>query len=452
MNYNEKLTWILDRKNKTIADAQVYRENIDFVHSLGKKCDCVGWSELSMDEADADAVLASIRECCNENGWLARGIYERTYTDFESDWYELKTDDFKDNTVFEVITAKGENGEEIQLDVIRAYRELTSSPKERFGIYVSERFRNACIKNNIADVDFCWIPDKGKYKAEQYFCMQPLKTIPRIAHTKGLNVTHTERLQALGGALPVLGSIFYNLQLILLPDFYLKKDLPDGGIVCAYSPKRYSYCSHCKILIHKATAECLIAEKALSRSNLIPACVVDECPVGYVLEETAKMPKIAAEYIENAYRQYEELKAKDRPQYAISEKEALKLLRKTKSERKVDFNKKLNKKCAEQIENTAYTVLLPYYMVCDGGLLSDEYTFLPYNESLVATERFFEELKKEELLTAKPDGIVIAACIDGDFVLAKADGRVVRFSHEAPEVINEWQGVAAFFADAINEV
>ena len=53
MNYKEHLTWILDKKNHRFGDDK-YQENIDFVHSLGKKCDCVGWSELDLDEPDVD--------------------------------------------------------------------------------------------------------------------------------------------------------------------------------------------------------------------------------------------------------------------------------------------------------------------------------------------------------------------------------------------------------------
>ena len=135
----------------------------------------------------------------------------------------------------------------------------------------------------------------------------------------------------------------------------------------------------------------------------------------------------------------------------VKEKEALKFLRKTKTERKEDFNKRLTKKIAEAITDPLYCSILPYYLVCDGGLLSDEYSFLSYADSLKATEEFFEDLEKEELLEAKPDGVVIATCADGDSVLLTGDKKVIRFSHEAPDIISEWQGIAKFFVEAINE-
>lgn len=451
MKYDEKLTWILDRKNKKIGDEKAYQENIDFVHSLGKKCDCVGWSELDMNDTDADSVLDAIQNCCKENGWLARGIYERVYTDIVSDWYELKTEYFKDNTICSPETVMSDSGDEINLDVIRAYRELKPAPKERFGIYVSERFRNACMKHNIADVDFCWIQDNGKYEAEQYFYIQPGKNIPRIAYGRELDVSKIDRLQALGGFLPKIGSVFYNLQLICLQDCYLKEDMPDGGIAYVYCPSGYHFAGRYKILIHKDIAELLIAEKALARSALTPAYVAEECPAGYILDATAKKPKIPDDHIQKSLLAFERLKAKNRPQYIISEKEAVKFLRKAKNERKKEFNKKIKADYVWEIENSAHKAVLSYYMVCDGGLLSDEYTFLSYCDSLTVTEEFFASLQKEELLQDKPVGIVIATCIDGDFVLVREDGTVIRFSHEAPECVNEWQSVANFFVDALND-
>ena len=40
---------------------------------------------------------------------------------------------------------------------------------------------------------------------------------------------------------------------------------------------------------------------------------------------------------------------------------------------------------------------------------------------------------------------------DGDKVLLCENGSVIRFSHEAPEVIADWQSLAHFVADAVEE-
>ncbi len=451
MNFKENLLWILDKKNHRFEEKS-YQENIDFVHSLGKKCDCVGWSQLSMDEPDADEILDKIQAFCKENGWRARGWYERTYTDFESDWYELKTEDFKDNTVLDKIPVETQTGKKIYLEVISAYHELNISPKGFREICVPDKFRKVCIDNGITDVDFCWVQDKGRYEAEQYFYMFPHKFIPRIIYDKSINKNQAARLQKLGGYLPEIASIFYDLEHIHLQDCYIKEDMPSGGIAYVYCPSTYDFCGRYRILIHKDTAEMLIKQKALSRANLTPACVVDKCPEGYDCDKTEVAPIPEKEYMESCLKAYERLMAKDRPEYIVKEKEALKYLRKTKSERKADFNKCLAKKCVQEVSASVYNSVLPYYQVCNGGLLSDEYTFLSYEDSLKVTNEFFEGLKNEELLEVKPDGIVIASCADGDFVLLTENEKVIRFSHEAPDIVSEWQSIANFFVEAINDV
>ena len=137
--------------------------------------------------------------------------------------------------------------------------------------------------------------------------------------------------------------------------------------------------------------------------------------------------------------------------HIVKDKEALKFLRKIKIERKSDFNKALSKKHIEEISASIYNSIVPYYQVSNGGLLSDEYTFLSYADSLEATKEFFENIEKEELLEAKPCGAVIATCADGDSILLTDKEKVIRFSHETPEVTSEWQNIAMFFVEAIND-
>lgn len=449
VKYKEKLLWILDKENSKFDD-NYYQENIDFVHSLGKKCDCVGWSELDMDDADADEILDRIAAFCKENGYNARGWYEREYTDVVSDWYEIKHEPFRDNTVVDVITVSAQNGDDLRLDVISAYHELKVAPKGFWKVCVPDRFRKACIKNGITDVTFCWVKDKGKYEAEQYFYAYPSRYVSRIAYDRSIRQEQTERLTALGGKLPKIAGVIHNLDHIHLQDCYLNEDMPSGGIVHVYCPSAYDFCGRHKILIHKDTAEALMREKAISKEDIVPVCVVEKCPEGYELDFTEREPVPTKEYVKNSFTEYEKLNAKGRPQYVIKEKEALTLLRKAKRERKDDFGKAISKKSAEQISDAVYKLLLPYYSVCNGALLSDEYTFLSYTDSSDMTEEFFENVEKEELLSEKPCGVVIATCADGDAVLLTKNGGVFRWSHEAPEIIYEWQGIAKFFVDALN--
>lgn len=111
------------------------------------------------------------------------------------------------------------------------------------------KFRNACIKNGVNDVNFCWVKDKGKYEAEQYFQIYPRK-LKRIPNSK---------------------------------------------------------------------------------------------------------------YVAQMQIEYEKLNKKGRPVRSISEKDALKILRKAKADRKEDFSKRIGKSQIEEI-TTEFESLLPYFL------------------------------------------------------------------------------------------
>ena len=135
----------------------------------------------------------------------------------------------------------------------------------------------------------------------------------------------------------------------------------------------------------------------------------------------------------------------------LVEKDALKILRKAKADRKEDFGKKLSKVKAEALFETKHAPILPYYLITNGGWLSDEYRLLSVDESIAETKEFYNLLESEELLEAKPDGIVICTCANGDWVLQLRDGAVIRFSHETPEITEKWPSLEQFIVDSIND-
>ncbi len=455
MEFKEELQWILDKKNDK-SSPEKWQQNIDFVHFLGKKCDCVGWSKLNMDEPDADHILNEIKKFCKENGWTARGYYTRTYPEMESDWFELKPKSLDGYKVADSVKVPGTDGSEITHAVICAYQESSRSPRISCDILISDHFRNACIKHNIKDVDFCWVKDKGKYDSAQWFYFYPRKMIAHIANTRKLTISNHFKLKALGGSLPKIASIFSELQYISLPDCYLKKDMPEEGFAYVYHTyvsdvNNKTYVDIDNVLIHKKTAQILISEKALSQNDLKPVFVLKNCPKGYNLYKTMIKPRPTDEYIAESFTLYEKIKNTVRPTRSISEKEALKVLRKAKSERKEDFQKKISKSSAEGISEEEYKLLLPYYQVANGGYLSDEYRMLSYEESLSYTKEFYDQLEKEELLENKPEGKVFVQCVDGDVLLVTKEGKVLLFGHEEPIVINEWKTISQFVFEAISD-
>ena len=452
MKIIETLDWILDNDDKSIADDDKYRLNIEFVHSLGLKCDCVGWSKLDLQNPRANEILSAIDSFCKKNGWKARGIYTRTYADYTSDWYEIVPAAFKDNTLYDSYECESERGETVKIFNLRAYHELRPSPKWWYeSILVPERFRDACVRHGITDVYFCWARDKGKYQAEQYFHLYCNKQIPTIAEGRNITIEDRDKIDALGGYLPKIADIFYKLQLIDLQECYIESDVPNCNIALAYSPKTFTYCGRNKFLIHKDFAQKLLQEKAISQSDLTPAVVVKELPSGYTLSHTVMPDRPIASCMQKSIAEYEKLKSTERPLRLISEKDAVKLLRLAKKERKEDFKKAFTKAKSVDITETSYAPLLPYYLIANGGYLSDEYELLSYDIATEENMLFTEELLTEELLEIKPDGIVIAKCPDGDKVLLCTDGKVIRFSHEEPVATEEWVSLAQFIADAINE-
>ena len=461
MKIIETLDWILDKNDKRINGEEEYLLNIDFIHSLGLKCDCVGWSTLDLQNPRADEILSAIDSFCKKNGWRARGIYTRKYADYTSDWYEMVPTTFKDNTLCDSYECESEQGETVKIYNLRAHHELRPSPKRWSleSMLVPERFRDACVRHGITDVDFCWAKDKGKYQAEQYFHLYCNYQIPTIASCRDITVEDKERIEALGGHLPQIAGIFYKLQQSDFQDCYLESNVPECNIAHAYLQRIYSPmfgepyvdCVKNKFLIHKDFVQILLQEKAISQSDLIPAMVVKELPSGYTLSHTVIPDRPIVSCLQKSISEYEKLKNTERPLRLISEKDALKLLRIAKKERKEDFKKAFPKAKSDDIAETNYAPILPYYLIANGGYLSDEYELLPYDIATEENKLFAQELLTEELLDAKPDGIVIAKCPDGDKILLCSDGKVIRFSHEQPVATEEWVSLAQFVADAINE-
>ena len=63
MNYTEQISWILDApvRPKTLQEQEEkFQKNIDFVHSLGLKCDSVGWSKLDLASPRTEEIFEKI--------------------------------------------------------------------------------------------------------------------------------------------------------------------------------------------------------------------------------------------------------------------------------------------------------------------------------------------------------------------------------------------------------
>ncbi len=487
--YRETLLWILDEENPRpgIWDEEMNRRRIAFVHSLGLKCDSVGWCELDLGAPEAATVLAAIEDFCRADGWRARGWYNVEYQNPDCEWYELITTSFRDNVVAEVQSFIAENGQEGTTLVLNAYRESCISPKERGWIYVPARFRDACEACGVTDVSFAWQRDKGKYAAESYFAIYPSRQIAHIGvdwkmRTKedvvGADVRRfypggdkdaiaiqwkyrsedRATVDAMGGWLARIAEVFYELN-IRLPACYPAAALPAGGMVLAHHDRNICrrWLPTCQVvLIHRDLARAMIEKKGLSDQWLRPALVVDELPIGYISVEATPPPVPSAAYIEDGLRAYEKHRSIPRPTRAVTEKETLSALRRAKKERREDFAKPLSAAHAAALEATPYAPLIALYRISDGGALSDEYELLSHAAAAEENAAFQSELAQEELLPEPPRGVVIGRCPDGDRLLLcdhdGACGTVLRLSHEEPAVSEEWKTLWQFVYEALTEI
>ena len=435
----ERLSWIIDRNKNACGDEKEWKENRDFVHSLGLKCDCVGWCNYDLESNDADGVLDRMDKYKEENRCYLRGYYRRTYPSQDSEWYTLH---------LKYIQSEYEENEE----EIRAYK----VPKNVHCIYenhksylalVSDEFRKICIEQQFSGVKFKWMKDIGKYKSDQYFSMYLTNKVPYFYSLNNLSVADPEgrmRLCKLGGKLPRLVNMFYDLD-IDMSVCIKKADLPNTDF-SYYNYDTYSYVET-DVLIRKRVAEILLQRRVISRSDLRAINIIDEIPSEYENYTSQELKPISEEDMEDSIKGYNEFLKIPKEERAISEKMALLLLRKQKRAEKEYFNKSLSKRNCEKLVGTIYETMIPYYKVCDGGVLSDEYTLLSYKESIDEKEEFKEEVKLEEWLVPT-EGVLIAKCADGDAVVLTYGKRVERISHEDYEITEVWDNVENFIYDA----
>ena len=458
----EHLLWILDGISEKIWDDEENQRRIDFVHSLGLKCDCVGWCNLNLSDPRSEDILDRIEEFCRENGWTARGIYERKYSDPDSQWFRLCYDPFNFSELSDNREEiRSSTGEDIFYPQVKAYTLIGNAPKEYDWKHqcVSEKFRDAYLSCNLSGLRYLWLRDVGKYQGPQYFIAAPEQRIPRVLCSKSFDYRDVKpehlpsypiynNIEQLGGMLPRIAQIFSTLD-IRLQNCYLQEDMPDASFADGHTGEYRLVSDRSDMLIRRDAAEQLLACKALMPNQLNPVCIVPEPIPGFLLLPTTEKPFPPSDVLDSRIEEYLQLIQANRPRRIVTEKDALRILKRAKKERTEDFKKVLPQKKRDLLVNTAYEPLIPYYAVCESGYLSDEYRLLSHSESLTTTVKFLEDMAKEETKDIDPDGIVIAICPDGDHVMLTPTGEVIRISHEVPEITEQWGSLELFIADTI---
>lgn len=473
----KQLDLIFDNTKVTFDDNDpVLEEIFQLIHSLGLKCDSVGWTKLDFTKPNAEECLMQIEEFVKEHKYLLRGMYREENWEIDSDWYALYPTQyipFNDDDNYEVI--EDQNGKEMFYTNLKSYKIPSNTPIlfDNMTVLVSDTFRKFCIEKEFTGVDFYWIKDIGKYDGPQFFGLKMDNKIDKYACDEGLDyspgyfegagklsylwfkftslirVTDKDQLKSryskIGGIPNRLYKSFYDLSLDL-PIYLPKHKMPDTD---------FAYVNHVKYnftLIRKNVAYILLKEKLIKKEHLMPILMYDTAPKGYAIRSSGRLQYPADTITENLWEQYEKILAKERPKRKITEKDALKLLRQIKKERGEDFDKALSKKKREELVSTKYESLIPYYGITRSCDLSDEYYLITYEDAVTATDEFVEDMEKENLEPIKPSGIVFGKCANGDFVILSDDNKVKKIGHEGgPHIIAEWDNLASFVYDVLEE-
>lgn len=449
MSYTETLIWRLDSSAHGAKFEADLEKGADFVRSLGLESEGIGWCEVDLSTPKCDEMLDQIGRFCKQTGMKAKGHYTRKYCAADSEWYRLKFDVFRAHETSDTFeTVKDARGKDLQLEKVRAYT-LTGGFKESQSQHcVPASFVDACAANGFNDLRFCWLRDVGRYAGTQYFAVLPEERAERVMGSFGYQWKSSspalmrlkpmyKTMVKLGGKLPKLAEIFGELD-ICLPNSYQRDDMPYTNFAYAYVPQ--SGLPKNDLLIDRQAAEKLIACGALHEDQLEPVCVCDAPISGYTVKKTAEKPFPTDAVLAERMDEYKSYISKEHPPRTISEKEAVKLFKITKTERPEDFEKPLPKKRRDELTDTEFAPLIPYYSVCGSGYLSDEFRLLDISEAKDETARLNE---------LGIDGTAIVECGDTDMVLLTQNGKVVQIEHDEPEIINSWDSLAAFFVYAM---
>ncbi len=486
MKIEEHLLWILDYEKDTCSyEEEVlekcisnsewaernwnkqeanFKKNVEFVHSLGLKCDSVGWCSLDLNRPDIDSLLEKINAFAVKEGLYLRGNYGRGCSDFDSEWYLLESK-YLSNGEWNYVNVTGRNGNSLKIDEVYAYKipKFIQALWDNKLPHVNEDIRKCCLNHGFSDVDFYWIRDIGRYNATQFFGLIIENIVPEFACDRYLSYCDSknkdykkndhsvgspryQKYLALGGMLPKLSHMFYDLG-INLPIQLPRNKMPESDFAYIYFD-RDDYSEH-YALIKKHAADILLSEKVIRKEYLTPVILYDIEPQGYHIQTSETILYPSLEVIKKLELDYDKRKKNPKPERKTSEKDALKLFRNIKMLRPEDFKKRLDKNKLETLVATSYELLSSYYSISDGGYLSDEYYFLSYSESLMETQVYTVEIEKEELLIDRYTGIVIAKCADSDMVIINNDGSVKRISHETMAVCESWDTVAQFFFESL---
>lgn len=417
----EKITWIVDGIDKK----DKYDKSIELVHSFGLKCDSVGWCTMNIkDDKDLDLV-EKIGEKIREESGHGRCCYEKQEFNVDTEWYILKP------------SASCEYDYEQGIKAYKLSKKNYVADADEF-IIANQRFVDFCKEHQFNGVDFVFVRDKGRYKANTYYAIIPTKGVlrassvnvklPTIHNRERRNIC--EMIDENGGNLSYISKNFKTLQFVFLPLMIAKEDeIKDDFCYVAYEE-----CGVVETLIRKKVADKLLENNLVKRNELVPVRYCDSEKCKDIMEPCRKNEFIEADTIEKWEKNKEKYEKMNKPAFAPNEKDALKKLRKAKKERPEDFNKGINAKILETMNGTL-SVLRSIYKISDGFFFDDEYELFKYSLIQAETQEFIEDNSSEEVVFEKlnlNNFHVIGRAMCGDSIIIRQDESVIIYDHEDP--------------------
>lgn len=462
MKIEEKLLWIADGPWRR----DDYTESLEFVHSFGLKCDCVGWTTINIQSEKDLELLQQIREKADKEHIFLRAYYEKKISGIETDWYILKPKDLPEVEGSDYNSVKGYK--------VPKGCHIFDYSNDLPG--VSEKFMQACKENDLSGVTFSWIPDTARYQAPPYYNLVPEQMISRIAGETESFRKHSYRFDGVdkntkreryrrkgydreellklysqadstGGHLTFLESIIDDYGYIDLPIMIDEKGVPDTDF--AYLAYEWRF----KILIRKSAAKKLIETGVLTEKELVAALYFDEKENSLMIMECETKHFSMLKPQQELLKLQEEWRKKKHPVYVPTEKITLKALRQAKKENNEFYHKPLKKSIAESLIGTELERILPYYRISDGGFISDEIEYYAFEKVGIKTKEFLTEIQNEEQLLGEMPQLlkcnVIGHAMNGDHILLEEMGNVLRYDHEDPTLSIRWNSIFEFFYENI---
>lgn len=480
-------------KSLTRDNSEQYSKN--FYRQLGLSCFSGCWSEIDFSSAKINDFISKARELIKKDkagfigfSRLSQKLEEKAVN--ENSWYKINAA----NSVFEFCDK--EKYGQLYLPTIKADKIFFNSNiahGEFYNIYISEKFKTVVEKYALTGLDFLWMIDKGKYRANQWYIPVAKKPIGKgVDHPwfdpetlKGSDswqprekefrtgVYHFSSRQIrkniqFNNTREEILSLFKDAGLTIIGTLkYLSKYLPDTDF--AFNWQQADDAGNGKtsrqrgLCINHRTRTILLNEGLITNEELEPIEIIQDVsghqivlddeniypPPLYTDTELAEIRKIVE-------KEFLKFKPIDKPEKEITLADTLRRFKEKKKFIPADFSKGIGISKIPAGLRELPDDYRGFLKISNGAQLNDEC-------KLFSVEKIIEEsLEKEKYQKNLNENFienhaVIAEAVNGDWYVVDIRPKsihyhkVLRISHEDTSPIYIWDNVIHFIHDQLTE-